>query len=391
MTAILAAAASPGTARPFRHVLGRTAIAVAAFAATLALIRHGGVFTPQPWSGTLDGIAVMLAAASTLPLLVWRHHPMGVFIITTVAAIGLAGLGHPADVLAGPAIALYLFVGRQVSRLAPVVAGALFLTYLVAAGLAGHGFPGSELLHNGLAWGVAWFAGERTRLRREQLIALRARAERSELEAGIQRQLAVAEERARIARDLHDSAGHAINVIAVRAGAARLRQDPARSQAALADIESLARQTAAQIDQIVAGLRARDETILAPLGVASLQTLVAQHDAAGLTVALTVEGTPRGGGSPADQAIYRCVQEALTNAARHGTGNADVRLCFRGGEVELAVTNPVRDGGGVRNGGGYGLVGMRERVTLLGGNLQTGCRDGIFELRAVIPVVGQGL
>lgn len=208
----------------------------------------------------------------------------------------------------------------------------------------------------------------------------------------MQRQLAVAEERARIARDLHDSAGHAINVIAVRAGAARLRQDPARSLAALADVENLARQTAAQIDQIVGGLRAREETILSPLGVASLETLVAHHTAAGLAVTWKAEGTPSDPGSPADQAIYRCVQEALTNAARHGTGSADVRLWFQDGRADLTVTNPVRDTvTSSRSGGGHGLIGMRERLTLLGGNLQTGCRDGTFELRATIPVAGQGL
>jgi len=395
MTAILAAAAPPGTARSFRHDLERVAMtvatAVAAFAATLALIGHGGVFTPQPWSGTLDGIAVVLAAGSALPLVAWRRFPMGVFVTTGVAAIALAGFGYPADVLAGPAIALCLLVGEGTSRRVVVVAGALFAAYLVAAGIAGHGFPGSELLHNGLAWGVAWFAGERTRLRREQMAALRARAVLAEIEARMQRQLAVAEERARIARDLHDSAGHAINVIAVRAGAARLRQDPARSQAALADIEDLARQTAAQIDQIVGGLRARDEKILSPIGVASLETLVGQYGAAGLAVALRVEGVASGVRGVADQAIYRCVQEALTNAARHGTGSAEVVLCFRDGRAELTVTNPVREGAAVRNGGGHGLAGMRERLDLLGGALRTGRNEGVFELHATIPLTGQRL
>jgi len=368
------------------------AMAVAVFVGTLALIRHGGVFTPRPWSGTLDGLAVVLGAGSALPLAVWRRYPMAVFVTTSVAAIALAGFGYPADVLAGPAIALFLLVGVQASRRVAVVTGALFVAYLVAAGLAGRGFPGSELLHTGLAWGVAWFAGERTRLRREQLAALHARVVLAEIEAGTQRQLAVAKERARIARDLHDTAGHAINVIAVRAGAARLRQDPARSQTALTDIETLARQTAAQIDQIVKGLRAREETFFVPLGVASLETLVAQHSAAGLAVVLRVQGAPVGAGSPADQAIYRCVQEALTNATRHGTGSADVLLCFQDGRADLTVTNPIRDDvAPSRNGGGHGLIGMRERLTLLGGTLQTGRRDGTFELRAAIPVAGQGL
>jgi signal transduction histidine kinase len=387
MEAILSGAVRPGTARSFSRALGRVATAVAAFAATLALIRHGGVFAVQAWSGSLEPIAIVLAAASTLPLAMWWREPMGVFVATGVAAIALAAFGYPADVLAGPAIALYLLVSAGTSRRTAAVAGVLFAGYLMAAGLAGKGFPGSELLHNGLAWGVAWFAGERTRLRREQLAELHARAERAEREAGMQRQLAVAQERARIARDLHDSAGHAINVIAVRAGAARLRQDPARSHAALTDIENLARQTAAQIDEIIGGLRARDEPTLAPPGVASLQTLVAQHKAAGLEVTWKVQGAAHGAGSPADQAIYRCVQEALTNAARHGAGGADLLLCIGDGCADLTVSNRV-GGGSSRSGGGHGLIGMRERVTLLGGTVQTDCRDGTFQLQVRIPMAG---
>lgn len=149
-------------------------------------------------------------------------------------------------------------------------------------------FPGTELLHTGLAWAVAWFAGERTRLRREHIAELEERALRAEREAERERRLAAAEERARIARDLHDSAGHAISVIAVRAGAARLRhdEDPERSRLALEAIEQVARQTVAEIDEIFGTLRdgrSPRGAVEAPPGLASLDALVERHTSAGLT------------------------------------------------------------------------------------------------------------
>ena len=148
----------------------------------------------------------------------------------------LAGLGYPVDLMLGPTVALYLLAASRgpktpwTGRITATVVG-LLVAYLGATAAAYGTFPGIELLHTGLAWAAAWFAGERTRLRREHVADLRQRVLRAEREAERERLLAIAEERARIARDLHDSAGHAISVIAVRAGAARLRhhQDPDRS------------------------------------------------------------------------------------------------------------------------------------------------------------------
>jgi len=262
-----------------------------------------------------------------------------------------------------------------------------------AAAAAQATFPASELLHTGLAWAVAWFAGERTRLRREQIAELKDRALRVEREAERERLLAAAQERARIARDLHDSAGHAISVIAVRAGAARLRhhQDPGRSLPALAAIEELARQTAEEIDQLVGTLReggSANGDLEAPPGLASLDTLITHHQAAGLEVTLDTAGAPRPLGAAADQAAYRILQQALTNAARHGTGSARIELAFGDAAVELSVTNPVPARGSPRSGGGHGLIGMRERAALLGGDLDAERANGVFRVRARIPYRG---
>jgi signal transduction histidine kinase len=381
--------------RPSSGALLDVAIAAAALAGTLALLHHGGVTPSRPRTGQLDPIGVALAACSTVPLIAWRRFPLGVFAWTSAASVVLSGLGYPLDLMLGPTAALYLLAASRerqdpwMGRTTAIVIGML-VAYLGATAVARGAFPGIELLHTGLAWAVAWFAGERTRLRREQITEFRARALRAESDAQRERLLAVAEERARIARDLHDSAGHAINVIAVRAGAARLRhqQDPDRSLVALQAVEELARQTAEEIDQIVGTLREErpaNAVVEAPAGLASLDALIAQHAATGLTATVDVTGTSRPVGGVADQATYRILQEALTNAARHGAGTARIELAFSDAAVELTVTNPVPANSAPRSGGGHGLIGMRERATLLGGTLDAERAHGGFRLRARIP------
>jgi signal transduction histidine kinase len=396
-------------ARPSSGAPLDAAIAAAALAGSLALLAHGGIDGLRAGSGIdaahalalwerLDPIDVALAACSTVPLIAWRRFPLGVFVVTAAAGVLLAGLGYPVDLLLGPTVALYLLAASRKpelpwTRRTTATAVGLLVAYLGAAAVAQGTFPASELLHTGLAWAVAWFAGERTRLRREQVAELRDRALRAEGEAERERLLAAAEERARIARDLHDSAGHAISVIAVRAGAARLRhrQDPDRLLPALEAIEELARQTAAEIDQLVGKLRQGGPAtgaVEAPPGLASLDSLIAHHRAAGLEVTLDTAGAPQPLGAAADQAAYRILQEALTNAARHGAGSAHIQLAFGDAAVELSVTNPVPAHGSPRSGGGHGLIGMRERAMLLGGDLDAKRANGAFHVCARIPYGG---
>jgi signal transduction histidine kinase len=391
-------------ARPGSGALLDAAIAAAALAGTLALLSHGGNDALRAGSGAgsgqLDLTGVVLAAGSTVPLIAWRRFPLGVFAVTAAASVLLTGLGYPLDLMLGAAAALYLLAasrGRDTpwtGRTTATVVG-LLVAYLAAAAAAQRTFPGIELLHTGLAWAVAWFAGERVRLRREQIADLSERARRAEREATRDRLLAVAEERTRIARDLHDSAGHAISVIAVRAGAARLRhrQDPDRSLPVLQAIEELARQTVDEIDQMVGTLRKdpADDVIDSPAGLASLDTLIAHHTAAGLEVAVHASGTPGPLGRAADQAAYRILQESLTNAARHGAGGARIDLAYGGTAVELTVTNAVPADAASRSGGGHGLIGMRERATLLGGSLDAERVNGAFRVRARIPYRGHRL
>jgi signal transduction histidine kinase len=378
-------------------VLVDVAIAAIALAGSLALLFHGGIGGGQP--GQLDWTGGLLAACSTVPLVAWRRAPRAVFVLTASASVLSGGLGYPVGLALGPTAALYLLAASRDeqqpwTRLSTAMVIALFSAYLLATGAGGGGFPGIELLHTGLAWAVAWFAGERTRLRREHIAELRERALRAEQEGERERRLAAAEERARIARDLHDSAGHAINVIALRAGTARLRHDddPDRGRATLAAIEELARQTAAEIDQIVGALRelGSEGAEIAPPGLASLDTLVAHRMAAGLDVKIATAGTPRPLGVAVDQAAYRILQEGLTNAARHGAGRVRIDLRFDRSALEVTISNPAVPGPISPTSNGHGLIGMRERATLLGGSLDAQRVNGSFCVRACLPYTGRG-
>ena len=376
------------------------ATALAAFAGTVALMVHG-LGSSGNVRHHLDAVGLVLAACSSFPLLAWRRAPLAVFVLTTAASAASMARGYPGAPPVGPTIALYLLAaGRDAQRpwtrrTTEIVVG-MFCVHILAFGVGHNQVPEIQIAFGALVWGLAWFAGERTRLRRQQVADLEHRALRAEREASQDRRLAVAEERARIARDLHDSAAHAINVIAVQAGAARLwhAQDPGRSRAALETIEAVAHRTVAEIDHIVHSLRddgPRSETehehVEPSPGLAALDSLLAQHGSAGLPVVVSTSGGRRPLGGAVDRAAYRILQEALTNCARHGAGDARIELCFGQRELEMTVSNAVDPEAPARlsANGGHGLVGMSERAALLGGELEAGRQNGAFRVHARLP------
>jgi signal transduction histidine kinase len=172
----------------------------------------------------------------------------------------------------------------------------------------------------------------------------------------------------------------------------RHHQDPERSRAALEAIEEVARQTAGEIDQIVGTMRERSaekETTTVPPGLASLQTLVAQRWAGELDVTVSTTGSPRPLDRAVDLAAYRILQEALTNAARHGKGRAQIEVAYEEATLGLTITNPVREAKPPSTKGGNGLIGMRERTTMLGGTVHAARANGTFRLRVQLPYRGQ--
>ena len=191
-----------------------------------------------------------------------------------------------------------------------------------------------------------------------------------------------------IARDLHDSAGHAIIVILVHAGAARLnaRRDLDAALTAIETIEEVARETVTEIDRIVGALREGDGEIDLPIGLDALDTLVERHLAAGLDVTLDRRGDVGSLPRAVDRTAFRILQEALTNAAKHGDGHVDAELVRADGRLEITVRNGLRSPVLPAGPDHHGIVGMRERAGLLGGTLEAGAHDRTYTLEATIPL-----
>ena len=218
-----------------------------------------------------------------------------------------------------------------------------------------------------------------------------AAAERERAEAAAQ---AAAEERARIARELHDVVAHSVSVMVVQTSGVRrlLKEEQHREREALLSVEQIGRQALTEMRRMLGVMRASGEQPAAALapqpGLQHLDRLIAQVEEAGLPVTLRFEGERRGLSPGVDLSAYRIVQEGLTNVLKHSKGShADVVVRFDDSAVRLEISDDgvVAPGNGDDN--GHGLVGMRERVALYGGTLEAGPRDGGgFVLRAELPV-----
>jgi signal transduction histidine kinase len=242
-----------------------------------------------------------------------------------------------------------------------------------------------------LLFAIAWLAGYALRTRVEQAEAAELRAAQAERERELAARIAVAEERARIARELHDVVAHAVSVMVLRTGAVRhgLPADRADDREALRDVERVGRTALAEMRRLLGAMRSgTDEAELTPQpGLGNLAPLLEEVRSAGLEVTLHVEGEAVALPPAIDLSAYRIVQEGLTNALKHArASSADVLLRY--GHEELGIE--VRDDGRAAptpDGMGHGLVGVRERVTLFGGEMSAGPADGEgFVLRTRLPL-----
>src|SRR5689334_19263378 len=344
---------------------------------------------------TPRGAVTALALVATLPLLARKRFPLA------APAVALAGYAGLALVSPGaPTEKLQLFLGSLLcfwvigsendrARAAIGLVGGLGVAVLVVATDPVHHALG-DFIFGVVISTATWIAGVTLGARARAAALAERRAERLELEREAAAREAVAQERARLARELHDVIAHTVSVMVVQAGAAErvLKGENEAARASLDAIRQSGKAALVELRRLLGLLRDAEQGELAPQpGLAGLDELVAEVEAAGLPVRIEHVGTQSVLPPGLDQAVYRIVQEALTNAIKHaGPARAAVAIHWEPDAIAFSI----EDDGCGSNGGsadGHGLVGMRERAHLYGGELEAGPRaEGGFRVAARLPL-----
>lgn len=338
-------------------------------------------------------IPAVIVAGSAL---VWRRAaPLGVVLIVfgSIAGESLLGvsLDRPDSPLLMALVATYTVAAHRGLREAVVgLAAAIAGIWIGVAGQATNNH--SDFAFTLVVVSAGWLVGRGLHGRVRQTAQLVERTQHLEQKAEVERQAAVADERRRIARDLHDVIAHSVSVMVVQAGAAEdvFARDPAGVIEPIRAVQETGRAALVEISRLLGLLREDGAEIgLAPQPrVADLAALAEQMRVAGLPVELRFEGESQPLPIGVDLSLYRIAQEALTNTLKHaGSARTEIVLRYLGGAVEIEVLD---DGTGSVNGhrGGHGLIGMRERVAVFGGTLEAGHRpEGGFCVRASLPLV----
>jgi len=340
----------------------------------------------QRFTDTASTTLVAVLSAALLVPLIRRLPLLALGWLLVVSGAAVAG-GHSSALIYVQFVVCAAVVGAIASmRPRRMSIPAAVVTLLVLAGLAPLNNNGSNTLINTTVLGIllvatAWTVGYTVRERREHSAAIRVQAAHQ----------AVADERLRIARELHDVVAHSIGVIAIQAGAGRrvIKTQPDQAEKALEVIESTSRETLGGLRRTLGTLRGTDPQA-APLeptpGLADTDRLVRSTGDAGVRVDLRQLGDPRAVPADVDASAYRIVQEALTNVVRHsGATECEVTIDFRAEDLYLEITD--QGTGPHHPGAGYGIVGMRERVALLHGDFIAGPRpEGGFRVAARLPL-----
>jgi len=392
------------------HPLVADAVIAAALFLLVALVpgveEHDG--SPVRVDAPLS--AVVVSALTCAALAFRRRQPVAVLVLATAGSMVTTLLIGGETVLAVSAmIAVYTVAVRSDRRIALIawISTSAALTVAHALTPATSAMDPDVLSY--VAWtGVGAAVGDALRHRRAYVAAVEERADRAERTREEEARRRVAEERLHIARELHDVIAHRMTVVTVQAGVARhlLHTQPEAAEEALGHVCEASRAILDELGDILNVLREPGEsagpTAPAP-SLAQLDPLIASFAAAGLTVDWSLTGHPRAVGSNVDLVAYRVLQEALTNAHKHGTGTAHVSIGYTPSSVALVVQNPVKgaetsraaraaaadqDGYGIPPADiGHGLIGMRERAAAVGGVLHAGeGSDGQFRVEAILPV-----
>lgn len=349
-----------------------------------------------------DAKGIILTFLSTGPIAWRRRQPVLVLCVVGTFAILLSSqhYAEPSGGI-GVLIAIYTVAAHCTNRKRSFsVLGTTLIGMFISLQFLPTDLPPNLLISNTVIFVTAWVLGDNLQTRRRYVNELELKAERLERDRAEGAHKAVAEERSRIARELHDVVAHNVSVMVVQAGGARrtLDRDPERARAVIESIETTGRQALTEMRRLLGVLRTDDEATdaLAPQpGVSRLDDLVQHVRSAGLPVQLSVQGNPVPLAAGVELSAYRIVQEALTNALKHA-GPASAQVLVRYGVEDLQVT--IRDNGrgsaaalarsdASAEPAGHGLDGMRERVSLFGGVLHAGPRrGGGYEVVATLPL-----
>lgn len=346
------------------------------------------------------GVLAVVAALSCATLLVRRRRPILVLVLTTAGLVGSTILIGGETILAlALMIALYT-VAADSDRRTTVLAWGATASVLALLSVETSLVVGPSLIGlTYLPWTAAAAAlGDALRNRRAYVASVEERAAYAERTREQEARRRVADERVRIARDLHDVVAHRVAVINVQSGVANhlLTARPEDARAAIGHVRDAAGSILSELGDILDVLRESDQaTALSPThtvpGLAGVDALVGSFAAAGLAVQCSLSGRPRPLAAAVDVAAYRLLQEALTNAHRHGTGSARVTVEYADAQLALAVSNPVpgpANGSSASSESGWGLVGMRERASTVGGVVHAAAGpSGEFRVEAVLPLV----
>jgi signal transduction histidine kinase len=361
----------------------------------LVLFTGGGVGADHRQLVPRLGFAAVMCGA----LVVRRRYPVPVFVVVAVTAGAqyVAGTRVQAFDLA-ILVALYT-VAARCSRRDTILAAIVVEVGIIMAAFPWSGRPALGLVGPTVVAAAGAALGANLRVRRAYLAELEARAERLERERDQQAQLAASAERARIARELHDIVAHHVSVMVAQADGASfaIDRDAARARRAMEVVAQTGREALAEMRRLLGVLRpAPGEDEVAPQpGVDQLEELVEKVRHAGLPVELRVNGTPPPMPAGLELAAYRVVQEALTNTMKHGgpNTNARVEVAYRTDGIEIRVADagppPVAPAPNRSAGPGQGIVGMRERAAVYGGEIRVGSRpEGGYEVLASFPLEG---
>jgi signal transduction histidine kinase len=369
-------------------LFGDGALALAVCAVELFNLYRELIVEGCPCGLPFPGAAVIVLL-TTVPLIWRRRAPFLVLNVVGSVTLATTVLDVPL-LLFGALVAVF-----TVSSLASPVKRRIALTILICAIITNPLIEGDfeALPEDLLVFGTAWVLGVLARTRRAYIGELERRAEQLERERRDQARLALAEERARIARELHDIVAHGMSVMVVQTQAARtvLMRDPAKADEALERVENVGRHNLDDTRRLLGLLRLDgEEARLSPQpGMKQLRELIDYFGTAGLEVRLRVEGQPRQVPSSIDLSAHRVLQESLTNVLKHSaTNRADVVVSWDDRCLRIEVANggsaPTPPATASR---GHGIVGMRERVSLVAGTLEAGPRpEAGFRVVAEFPM-----